>query len=97
MLGKNIYDVLIEPIYSEKATIMAEQSKYSFKVAHNATKDSVKLAVEKLFNVKVESVNILKTHAKRKVFKGVLGFRSAHKKAIVTVAKGAVIEFTKGA
>ena len=97
MLSKNIFDVIVAPIYSEKATMQSELSKYSFKIAKNATKLSVKLAIEELFSVKVMAVNILNSKSKKKVFKGVLGKRSGFKKAIVTLEKGKVIEFSKEA
>lgn len=97
MLTKNIFETLIAPIYSEKATVLSGNSKYTFKVASNATKACVKEAVEKLFEVKVLAVNIVVNKPKTKVFRGVKGKRSGFKKAIVTLEAGKVIEFTKGA
>lgn len=97
MLGANIYNVILEPVYSEKATVLNEQSKYTFKVAKSATKLDVKNAIEKIFEVKVLDVNIINTKGKVKVFKGVKGNRSGYKKAIVSLEKGKVIEFTRGA
>ncbi|MDF3047862.1 MAG: rplW [Candidatus Midichloriaceae bacterium] len=96
MLSKNIFDVLIAPIYSEKATVQSELSKHTFKVAKNATKTSVKEAVEKLFSVKVIAVNMLNSKQKKKIFRGVAGTRQGYKKAIVTIEKGKMIEFSKG-
>lgn len=96
MLSKNIFDVLIAPIYSEKATVQAELSKHTFKVAKNATKLTVKQAIEQLFSVKVLSVNISNAKQKKKIFRGVEGARQGFKKAIVTIEKGKMIEFSKG-
>ena len=97
MLKVNKYDILISPLYSEKATNLSSQNKYVFKVAKTATKLLVKTAVESLFNTKVDSVNILNTKRKRKVFKGRLGTRSSFKKAIVTLEKGKTIDLAVGA
>lgn len=97
MLDANIYNVVLEPIYSEKATVLNEQSKYTFKVAKFANKQDIKQAVEKIFEVKVLSVNVLNAKGKEKIFKGIKGKRSGFKKAIVSLEKGQVIEFTRGA
>ena len=53
------YDVIVSPVITEKATAASEQNKVVFKVARTATKPQIKAAVEKLFNVKVKSVNTL--------------------------------------
>jgi large subunit ribosomal protein L23 len=97
MLSKNIFDVLVAPLYSEKSTNQSELSKHTFKVAKNATKSSVKEAVEQLFSVKVLSVNILNNKPKKKLFRGIEGKRQGFKKAVVTIEKGKIIEFNKGA
>lgn len=97
MLKFNKFDVLIAPLYSEKATHASALGKYVFKVAKSATKSEVKKAVEQLFNTKVDSVNILTTKRKAKVFKGRQGFRSNFKKAIVTLEKGKTIDLAVGA
>ena len=64
------YDVLLSPVITEKATTASEQNKVVFKVARTATKPQIKEAVEKLFDVKVKSVNTLVRKGKFKVFKG---------------------------
>lgn len=96
MLSKNIYDTIVAPIYSEKATVALELSKYTFKVSSNATKNSVKVAIEKIFSVKVKSVNIMNVKGQSRVFRGVKGRSSGIRKAIVTLDAGMVIEFDKG-
>jgi large subunit ribosomal protein L23 len=67
-----------------------------FKVAKTATKPQIKAAVEKLFDVKVKSVNTIVTEGKVKVFRGRLGQRSDVKKAVVTLEEGHSIDVTTG-
>ena len=64
------YDVILSPVITEKATIASEQNQVIFKVARTATKPQIKEAVEKLFDVKVKSVNTLVRKGKMKAFKG---------------------------
>jgi large subunit ribosomal protein L23 len=90
------YDVILSPVITEKATILSEQSKVVFKVRKDATKPQIKAAVEKLFDVKVRSVNTILTEGKMKVFRGRPGQRSDVKKAIVTLEEGQKIDVTTG-
>jgi len=90
------YDVIVSPVITEKATAASEQNKVVFKVARTATKPQIKAAVEKLFNVKVKSVNTLIRMGKMKTFKGKVGQQSDVKKAVVTLAEGSSIDFTTG-
>jgi len=90
------YDVIVSPVITEKATAASEQNKVVFKVARTATKPQIKAAVEKLFNVKVKSVNTLIRMGKFKTFKGKVGQQSDVKKAVVTLAEGSSIDFTTG-
>jgi large subunit ribosomal protein L23 len=90
------YDVIVSPVITEKATALSEQNKVVFKVTRTATKPQIKAAVEKLFDVKVKSVNTMVTEGKMKVFKGRLGQRSDVKKAIVTLEAGQSIDVTTG-
>jgi large subunit ribosomal protein L23 len=90
------YDVLVAPIITEKATMASEQNKVVFKVARNATKPQIKEAVEKLFDVKVKSVNTLIRKGKMKVFKGMIGEQQDVKRAIVTPEEGHRIDVTTG-
>lgn len=94
---RDVYSVIVSPIYTEKATTLGALSKFVFKVADKATKSDVKAAVEKIFNVKVNAVNISTSKAKVKFFKGRKGLRGGFKKAIVSLEKGQVIEMIKGA
>lgn len=90
------YDVILSPVITEKATALSEQNKVVFKVASTATKPQIKEAVERLFDVKVMSVNTLVTKGKTKVFRGVRGRRSDVKKAVVTLEAGQTIDVTTG-
>jgi large subunit ribosomal protein L23 len=90
------YDVIIAPLITEKATNASEHGKVMFKVAMTATKPQIKEAVEKLFDVKVKSVNTLRRRGKWKVFKGRLGRQSDTKRAIVTLEEGQTIDVTTG-
>jgi len=90
------YDVIVSPVITEKATMASEHNQVIFKVAMNATKPQIKEAVEKLFDVKVKSVNTLVRKGKLKAFKGVRAHRSDVKKAIVTLEEGQSIDVTTG-
>ena len=90
------YDVILSPVITEKATIASEHNQVIFKVARTATKPQIKEAVEKLFDVKVKSVNTLVRKGKLKTFKGRLGELSDVKKAIVTLEEGHRIDVTTG-
>jgi large subunit ribosomal protein L23 len=90
------YDVIVSPVITEKATALSEHNKVVFKVRMDATKPQIKEAVEKLFDVKVRSVNTVLTKGKKKVFRGRLGQRSDVKKAIVTLEAGQTIDVTTG-
>jgi large subunit ribosomal protein L23 len=90
------YDVIIGPVITEKATLASERNQVTFKVARNATKPQIKEAVEKLFDVKVKSVNTLIRKGKIKAFRGSRGQQSDVKKAIVTLEEGHRIDVTTG-
>lgn len=92
----NVYDVIRAPLITEKATLLSEHNKVSFKIAPTATKTDVKAAVEQLFKVKVRSVNVLNSKTKQKRFKGFEGTRSGYKKAIVTLEEGQKIDVMAG-
>ena len=90
------YDVIISPVITEKATLGSEHNQVMFKVAKHATKPQIKEAVEKLFDVKVKSVNTLTRKGKFKAFRGRPGVQSDVKKAIVTLEEGHRIDVTTG-
>ena len=90
------YDIIIAPVITEKATVATERNQVVFKVARTATKPQIKEAVEKLFDVKVKSVNTLIRKGKVKAFRGTRGVQSDVKKAIVTLEEGHRIDVTTG-
>jgi large subunit ribosomal protein L23 len=90
------YDVILSPVITEKATNASEHNKVIFKVAMDATKPEIKEAVERLFDVKVKSVNTLRRRGKWKLFKGRVGRQSDSKRAIVTLQEGQKIDVTTG-
>ena len=90
------YQIILNPMVTEKSTQQSEFNKMVFSVPVNATKLEVKLSIEKIFSVKVLSVNTILLKGKVKRFKGVLGRRSNTKKAIVTLASGNTIDLSAG-
>jgi large subunit ribosomal protein L23 len=90
------YDVILAPVITEKATVASEHNQVIFKVARNATKPQIKEAIERLFDVKVKSVNTLVRKGKFKVSRGRGGRQSDVKKAIVTLVEGERIDVTTG-
>ena len=90
------YDVIVAPLITEKATNASEFNKVVFKVAMHATKPQIKEAVEKLFDVKVKSVNTLRRRGKWKAFRGRYGLQGESKRAIVTLEEGQRIDVTTG-
>ncbi|MGZ8953185.1 MAG: 50S ribosomal protein L23 [Methylovulum sp.] len=87
--------VLQAPVISEKSTMGAEKNRqFVFKVQKKATKKQVKSAVEAMFNVEVDSVNVLNVKGKQKRFGRMLGQRSDWKKAYVKLKPGHDIEFS---
>ena len=90
------YDVIMNPVVTEKSTFLSENNVVTFNVPMTATKPEIKAAVEGLFSVKVEKVNTLRQNGKTKRFKGVMGRRSDKKKAMVKLAEGHSIDVTTG-
>jgi large subunit ribosomal protein L23 len=91
-----LYDVILAPVITEKSTMASENNQVIFKVAPTATKPQIKEAVEKLFDVKVKSVNTLVRKGKIKAFRGSVGRQSDIKRAIVTLEEGHRIDVTTG-
>jgi large subunit ribosomal protein L23 len=89
--------VLIAPVVSEKSYSLIEDNKYSFRVHDKAHKTQVRQAVEELFGVKVESVNIVKVRPKPKRRGFTRGRKPGWKKAIVELRAGDRIEIFEGA
>ena len=89
--------VLLAPVVSEKSYSLITDRKYTFKVHEDAHKTQIRQAVEELFEVKVESVNIVKVQSKPKKRGLVKGRRPGWKKAIVELKEGHEIEIFEGA
>ena len=90
------YKTIIKPIVTEKATKLSEFNKVVFLVSESSNKLEIRYAVEKIFSVKVNSVNIIKIKGKSKRFKGIMGKRNDIKKAIVTLESGNTIDLSAG-
>ena len=90
-------EVLLAPVVSEKSYSLITDRKYTFKVHKDAHKTQVRQAVEEMFDVKVENVNILKVQAKPKRRGLTKGTRPGWKKAIVQLREGQTIEIFEGA
>ena len=89
--------VLISPVVSEKSYGQIVENRYTFKVHKDAHKTQIRQAVEELFEVKVERVNVVKVQPKPKRRGNIKGTRPGWKKAIVQLRKGDSIEIFEGA
>jgi large subunit ribosomal protein L23 len=87
-----VYDIIQSPLVTEKSQAGSENSKVTFRVSPFSDKVKVKKAVELIFGVNVKKVNIIVVKGKVKLFRGRPGKRNDVKKAIVTLAKGQVID-----
>lgn len=89
----HITEILKRPVLTEKSlTLQAEENKYTFDVEYNADKTQIKAAVEKMFDVKVEKVNVIKVKPKTKRVGRYVGKTNRRKKAIVKLAEGNTID-----
>lgn len=92
--AEQLMNVVLAPIVSEKSTLVADKhEQVVFRVADAATKPEIKAAVELLFKVKVESVQVLNVKGKQKRFGRHMGKRRSWKKAYVCLAPGQEINF----
>ena len=92
---ERLMTLLVQPHISEKSAMVAEKgNQYVFRVRDDASKAEVKLAVEMMFEVKVEGVNLLNKPGKTRRFKNVAGKRNGYKKAYVSLETGQSIDFT---
>jgi len=89
--------VLIAPVVSEKSYGLIEQRKYAFRVHPDAHKTQIRQAVEELFQVRVQAVNVIKVQPKPKRRGLIRGQRPGWKKAIVQLREGDSIEIFEGA
>jgi large subunit ribosomal protein L23 len=91
---ERLMTTLLAPCITEKTSMGAMNGQYAFKVLNAATKPVIKEAVEFLFDVKVENVQVSNVKGKTKRFGRLEGKRKGWKKAYVTLAEGQKIEFT---
>ena len=97
MNQERLMQVLLAPQISEKATYVADKhGQVIFRVASDATKPEIKAAVELLFKVEVEGVQVANVKGKVKRFKGATGRRKGWKKAYVSLKPGQEINFVEG-
>ena len=83
-------DILLSPVISEKSYGLLDANKYTFVVHPEANKTQIKIAVEKVFGVKVSDVNTLNRQGKRKRTKSGFGKRADSKRAVVTLREGRI-------
>ena len=88
----NYRDIIKAPIITEKTSDLANNNTITFSVDPKANKTQIKQAVEKIFNVKVDSVNTINVRAKRKRVGRYVGKTNRVKKAIVKLSEGSSIE-----
>ncbi|NED94449.1 50S ribosomal protein L23 [Phytoactinopolyspora alkaliphila] len=93
---KDPRDILLKPVVSEKSYGLLDENKYTFLVDPGANKTEIKIAVEKVFNVKVLRVNTANRAGKRRRTRFGVGKRPDTKRAIVTVADGQRIDIFSG-
>jgi len=90
------YDIILEPVVTEKSTNLSSLNKVVFKVAPFATKANIKKSIEKLFKVNVTKINIINKQNRTKLTRGKKVKVSGYKKAIITLKKGQSIDLTTG-
>lgn len=96
MNAERLMQVILAPVVTEKATFVAEKNQQiAFRVAADATKPEIKAAVELLFKVEVESVQVLNRKGKEKRFGRFMGRRRHERKAYVTLKNGQELDFTE--
>lgn len=86
--ARDLADLILKPIVTEKATLLLEQNKYVFDVVPKATKPEIKAAIELLFDVKVTKVNTSRPPRRKKRVGRFVGYKSQYKRAIVTLTEG---------
>lgn len=94
MPGENLRTVLRAPHISEKATTAMQDNQYVFRVAGNAGKKQIRIAVERYYDVKVRAVNVVSVRGKVKGMGRAVGRRKDWKKAYVTLQEGNTITMT---
>lgn len=93
-MNERLLNTIRAPRISEKTARLAGSNQYVFEVASTATKADVKAAIEQLFSVTVEAVNVVNAKGKTKTFRQRSGRRSDQRKAYVRLAEGQSIDVT---
>ena len=88
---ERLLQILVTPSMTEKTSNIAGFNQYCFQVLPDANKPEIKMAIEKLFKVKVESVNVLNRKGKRKTRGNIRGMQKAIRRAYVTLKAGHTI------
>jgi large subunit ribosomal protein L23 len=91
---RDLADLIIQPMVTEKATYLMEENKYVFKVKPQASKPQIKAAIENLFEVEVAKVNTMKPPRQKRRVGRFIGYKSQYKKAIVTLKEGSSLQAT---
>ena len=89
-------DTIISPNITEKSTSLSEYNKIVFKVHKNASKNSIKKSIEKIFKVNVVKINTINLKGVSKMIKNKKTFKPGYKKAIITLKKGQSIDLAAG-
>jgi large subunit ribosomal protein L23 len=89
-IGKDPRDILLAPVVSEKSYSLLDEGKYTFLVDPRANKTEIRIAVERIFGVKVASVNTLNREGKTRRTRFGIGKRKDTKRAIVTLREGSI-------
>ena len=92
----NLFDTIVSPAVTEKATSLSEFNKIVFKVHKGASKKSIKKSIEKIFKVNVVKINTINLKGTTKIIKNKKTFKSGYKKAIITLKKGQSIDLATG-
>jgi large subunit ribosomal protein L23 len=92
----NYLDSINSPVITEKATTLSDQNKVVFKVHKNASKNSIKKSIEKIFKVKVVKINTINKKSKNKIVRNKRSKKKGFKKAIITLKKGQNIDLSTG-
>ena len=92
----HLYDKIISPHITEKATNLSEQNKIIFRVPDKANKNNLKKSIEKIFKVNVTKINIINKKSRIKLSRGKKIKVAGFKKAIITIKKGQNIDLTTG-
>ncbi|BCT77161.1 50S ribosomal protein L23 [Sinomonas cyclohexanicum] len=93
---KDPRDIILAPVVSEKSYGLIDEGKYTFLVDPRSNKTEIKIAIERIFSVKVDSINTLNRPGKRKRTKFGWGERKSTKRAIVTLKDGSTIDIFGG-